>query len=502
MILCNVSQAQSADNWIASGGGSWSLGPNWSTGSVPTANEVATIGASAASVVSPASITLDTDQTAYALVLIPGANKTIHLDPGTNPNSRLTLVHTEIPGQYTNYYTINANIGTGSQINTPVLLGTGASGNFTGTIFSADTAFVINGGLFESGATWGVKIAGKGGIVSYATTPSNYSGDTTIAANGILRLDLNNAIPNGSGKGNVVLETNGQLLFLNATAQTINGLNSTSSSAIVSNMLANNGATLTVGGGDASGTFAGQIGNPEANGVFNLVKIGSGTQRLNGILGYTGTTTVLGGTLLVNGSQKNGGNYSVSSGATLGGVGSIFLQSAASVTVTGSLAPGDLGPGVFNIGGKLNLNPASVLRIELSGLSPGNNAKSYDQLNMTDSTASISASFAHIAVSLVNGFAPKSTDIFYILTRADSGAFGAPQPFDAYPEGAKIKLGNGWTGNVTYLANWKGVQTSSTLTGGNDMGIFNVALVPEPASSAMLFVAVAIAYQLRRRTAW
>jgi autotransporter-associated beta strand protein len=497
---CNVSEAQNSDSWLATSGGSWSLGANWNTGNVPTANEVAIIGSIATSIASPASITLDGDQTAYALTLSPSAGKSIRVGPGANSNNRLTLLHSEIvPGG--NFNTINVGSGTGNQINVPIVLGTAASGSFTATIVSADTAFAINGGLLASGGTWGVRILGPG-IVSYATTPSTYSGDTTIATGGILRLDLNNAIPNGSTKGNVVLEGNGWLQFLNASAETINGLNSTSSTATVSNLLANNGVTLTVGNGNASGTFAGQIGNPEANGIFNLVKIGSGTQRLNGTLYYTGATSVLGGTLLMNGSQKIGGNYSVSKSATLGGKGSIFLQSAASVMVgSGSLAPGDNGPGVLNIGGKLNFDTASVLQIELGGPSPGNNDKSYDQVNMTSSAASISASFAHVGVSLVNGFTPKPTDIFYILTRADSGAFGAPQPFDSHPEGSKINLGFGWTGNVTYLANWKGAQTVSTLTGGNDMAIFNVTLVPEPASLAMLVVATVVAHLPRRRTA-
>jgi autotransporter-associated beta strand protein len=502
MSDCNVSKAQSSDNWITAGGGSWSLGANWSAGSVPTANEVATIGSIATSVASPASITLDTDQTAFALTLSPGSNKSIHLDPGANSNSRLTLLHAANSGP-DNYLTINVVNGTGNQVNASIVLGTGANGSFTATINSADTAFAINGGLLESAGTWGVKISGQG-IVSYATTPSNYSGDSTITNGGILRLDVNNAIPNGISKGNVVLEGGGSLQFLNATAQTINGLNSTSSVATVSNLIANNGTTLTVGNANASGTFAGQIGNTEAKGIFNLVKIGSGTQRLNGANSYHGTTTVLGGTLLVNGKHTTAGSYSVSPGATLGGTGTIELSgSSSSVTVSnGSLAPGDNGPGVLNIKGTLNLSTVGTLRVELGGPSPGNNEKSYDQVNMTASTASINASFAHVAVNLVNGFTPKSTDIFYILTRADSAAFGAPQPFDAYPEGAKINLGNGWTGKVTYLANWQGIQTTSTLTGGNDMAIFNVTSVPEPASLVMLVMAAAIAYLPRRRTAW
>ena len=275
---------QNSDNWVTAGGGSWSLGANWSTGSAPTANEVATIGSIATSVASPASVALDADRTAYALTLAPSTSKSIHLDPGADSDSRLTLLHTEIvPGEISNYVTINVTSGTGSQINTPIVLGTGATGNSTATINSADTAFAINGGLFESGSSWGVKIRGNGkGIVSLATAPSNYSGDTTITTSGILQLDVDNAIPSGSGKGNVVLEGSGRLQFRNATSQSINGLSSTSSTATVWNLTANNGATLTVGKGNANGTFAGNIGNPESNQVFNLVKTGSGIQRFNG----------------------------------------------------------------------------------------------------------------------------------------------------------------------------------------------------------------------------
>ena len=53
---------------------------------------------------------------------------------------------------------------------------------------------------------------------------------------------------------------------------------------------------------------------------------------------------------------------------------------------------------------------------------------------------------------------------------------------------------------MTYLANWKGIQTTSNLTGGNDMAIFNVTFVPEPASLVMLIMATVVAYLPRRRT--
>jgi len=117
------------------------------------------------------------------------------------------------------------------------------------------------------------------------------------------------------------------------------------------------------------------------------------------------------------------------------------------------------------------------------------------------SSATINASFAHLSVNLVNGFKPKATEIFYVLTRTDSAAFGAPQPFDAYPEGAKISLGGGWSGTVTYLANWKGSQSISTLTGGNDMAIFGVTSIPEPSSAVFFALGVLAIPSIRWRRA-
>ena len=132
------------------------------------------------------------------------------------------------------------------------------------------------------------------------------------------------------------------------------------------------------------------------------------------------------------------------------------------------------------------MSSVGTLRAELGGAFPGNGSTFYDQVNMISPTAAINATFAHIAVSLVNGFRPRPSDVFYILTRADSAAFGGPQPFDAFPEGATIGLGSGFTGKVTYKANWTGSQATSTLTGGNDMAIF--IAVPEPTSALLLGV--------------
>jgi autotransporter-associated beta strand protein len=491
---CQPAMAATVDNWSINSGGSWNVGTNWSTGSIPTMAEDAMIGSIATSVASPASITLDAVQTAYGLTLNPGEGKSIHVNPGGSDGRLKLLSNDTAPDGVNKFFTINAISGLGNQINAPIFLGGVVKGTFVATINSFDPAFTINGGIseFANYPSWGVKISGNGrGIVSYATTATSYSGDTTIASNGILRIDLNNAVPSGVNRGNVVLEGNGQLQFFNATAQAINALSSTSTTALVTSIPANNGVTLTVGSSNATGKFAGSIVNPTGTGLFNLIKIGSGTQRLDGADSYRGTTTVSAGTLLVNGKHTSAGNYSTAQGATLGGTGTISLFEKNSVTVSaGSLAPGDSGPGVLNIAGTLNMSNVGTLRVELGGSFPGNGPTFYDQLNVMNPAAGINASFAHLAVTLVNGFKPKPSDVFYILTRADLADFTGRQPFEAYPEGAPVNLGGGLLGKVTYKANWAGNQASSTVTGGNDMAIFNITSVPEPASVSLLGLAV------------
>jgi autotransporter-associated beta strand protein len=497
-VACITKNSSAAviNNWQTSTGGSWNTAANWAA-HVPTNNEDATI-ATAAATSSPATVTLDANQSTYGLTLDPGGGNAIHVDPGAVSTNTLSLLSNDssVDG-IAKFFTINAASGTGNQINAPIQLGPSASNLLPARINSLDPQFSIAGISESPGQTSGVRISGNSqGVVILG--PSTYSGDTTIATDGILRFGSNaGSVPTGAGKGNLVLEGNGQAQFLNATSGMINALISGSSTTIVTNIPANNGVTLTVGNADANGTFAGSINNPNGTGLFNLIKTGTGLQRLSGVNSYRGTTTVSQGTLIVNGTHNNAGNYSLSvSAATLGGTGTINLASGSSVSVTaGKLAPGDGGPGILSINGTLNMSSVGTLTIELGGNVPGNNANSYDQVRMISATAAINASFAHISVGLVNGFLPQPSDVFYILTRADSAAFSNTQPFDALTEGHSINLGGGYSGIVTYKANWAGNQALSTPTGGNDMAIINV--VPEP-MSAMLFAigGIALAWRL------
>ncbi len=71
-----------------------------------------------------------------------------------------------------------------------------------------------------------------------------------------------------------------------------------------------------------------------------LEEYGAGVTILSGSNTYENATRIYEGTLLVNGTNAAGGSFTVSAGASLGGVGLIVPKAGASVTVDGTLAAG------------------------------------------------------------------------------------------------------------------------------------------------------------------
>jgi fibronectin-binding autotransporter adhesin len=237
-------------------------------------------------------------------------------------------------GTYTNAMFI-AGLGNGESTgNGAIRL---AARTISGTVTLMADAATANGTI--SG-----KITGPGGLIVGAgsgngvgtltiTAVNDYSGDTTIngpnsTAASTLQMGAgkSNIMPHGAGKGNLFL--NGAAITpsvatfdLNATVQTINGLNSTGTvaRAIITSSTAGS-ATLILGDNNANGTFGGTIQNGAAGaGYVGLNKIGTGTQTLSGVTTYTGDTVVNGGKLVfgLGTSVNNSTNLTVYSNATL-----------------------------------------------------------------------------------------------------------------------------------------------------------------------------------------
>ena len=144
-----------------------------------------------------------------------------------------------------------------------------------------------------------------------------------------------------------------------------------------------------------------------------------------------------------------------------------------------------------------NLN---IYFAEIGGNTPGNTSSNYDQLNFTNAGPSLGAA---LSLAIVNGYTPSASDVYYILSRSDAGAFGA-STFASLPEGSSVSLGGGITGTITYQANLSPARKrAASITGGNDVAIYNITGVgttPEPTSLMVLGVG-SLMMTRRRRSA-
>ena len=119
-----------------------------------------------------------------------------------------------------------------------------------------------------------------------------------------------------------------------------------SSGTYVTLMLSNHTATTN--------TFSGMINDAGGNAI-SLTKAGSYTQVLAGSNSYSGPTSIVGGSLFVNGSLGGGSVTVVNS--LLGGQGTI--NGATTINAGGILAPGASGLGTLSFANSLTLNSGS-----------------------------------------------------------------------------------------------------------------------------------------------
>ena len=212
----------------------------------------------------------------------------------------------------------------------------------------------FNGGTLEA-------LAAGGGITSSKAVTLNAGAGTFLADAGTTST-LSGVI---SGVGSLTKDGLGTL--------TLTGTNTYSGGTTIS------AGTLQVGNGGTAGSITGNVidnGTLAFNrsdsvtfdrvisGTGNVVKLGTGRLTLTEANTYTGTTTVNGGSLIVDGSIASVQTL-VNPDGLFGGTG--FLRNLVN---SGIVSPGD-SLGTLHVSGDYTQNPNGTLRIEVAGTAPG-----------------------------------------------------------------------------------------------------------------------------------
>ncbi|PDS75805.1 autotransporter domain-containing protein [Rhizobium sp. L43] len=284
-----------------------------------------------------------------------------------------------------------------------ILRATGNEANFLGGFNAGDVMFDTGGAFIDTNGFAigiGTDLQGAGGLTKQGagtltlSGASSYGGVTTVEAGTLQAGSAGAFVQNGA------YVVNGGILDLGGFDLTMGALSGSGGEIAIG------GAELTLD--QASSTTYGGI----LSGSGDFTMLGNGTLLLTGnSSGFTGTTTVADGRLIVNGSL---GGILMMTGGTLAGSGHIDAVTAgAGVTI----APGN-SIGTLTIGGNLTFDPSSTYEVEVD---PGSTAS--DFISVAGIAFLNGAGVVHVGMN--GDYQPFST--YTILTAAGgiNGTFGA-----------------------------------------------------------------------------
>jgi len=404
--------------WSA-GAGNWTTAGGWTIGTAPTTNNNWIVMSGAGGNVNNNAVTavqgLTFASNASGSYTLSGNAMTVGADGITNNSSRAQTVSSNLTLGASQ--TFNAASGALS------FDGTINAGNNTLSV-SGNNAVTINGSISGTGAS--LAKSGSGNLTLGGA--NTYSGGTTISAG---RLIGTSSSLQGAVTNNAALEF----------AQSSNG------------------------------TYSGNI-----NGSGSFTKSGTGTLTLTGNNTYTGATTVSAGKLVINGNVS-ASSTSVSSGATLGGIGTVgplTIQSG------GIVAPGN-SPGILTVNG--NYTQAGQYTAEIAGTTPGSG---YDQISVIG-TVDVSGG------SLVTAFSGSyaKNDLLFILLNDGTDAINGT--FAGFAQGATVASYGYMDWQISYTAN----SATNQFTGGNDIALM---AIPEPSSVTVAGIGLAMLLGRRSRS--
>ena len=238
----------------------------------------------------------------------------------------------------------------------------GSPGSATTLTTGGDNTSTTLSGIISGGANAGLVKTGTGTMT--LTGANTYSGSTTVNA-GTLVAANNTALGSSAGPtsvaGNATLALQGGITVsgqsLNVTATTspnvpsisnVSGTNAWTGNIVMTGATANDQVKYDAAGGSQL-TLSGNIG--EATNAKVFAKTGTGTIVLSGNNTFTGSTNVIGGTLIAASNNALGTatvTNAVQIGATLGVQGNVTIPAGQSFTLNGTTNPPPA-PSISNI---------------------------------------------------------------------------------------------------------------------------------------------------------
>ncbi|WP_213738892.1 autotransporter domain-containing protein [Bradyrhizobium sp. dw_411] len=263
-----------------------------------------------------------------------------------------------------NVSTTNANITNAGGL---LVFDQASNGTYSGVISDGRQMLATSGPMLSGSLVKDDSTGTNSGNLTLSAVQT-YSGGTFVEA-GTLTLGVANAVASSSGvdlgrvggpTGTGAAPAGGPVtatLALSAN-NTLQGLMSETGNNTAVQLNANT-LTLNVGSGDVF-NFGGVLA-----GTGNLVMSGTGAEFLNGTSTYTGTTTVNGGLLSVNGSIATSSLTTVNAGGALGGTGTVgntFVNG-------GTLVPGNNSTGAtgtLTVNGNLAFTTAAQYLVQVT----------------------------------------------------------------------------------------------------------------------------------------
>lgn len=342
---------------------------------------------------------------------------------------------------------------------------------------------------YTGGTDLNVTSSQSGATVDFVADSVNSLGGGAGGTGGVVTFVNNGAVANQNASY-LILKADQSIAGLHSS--TVNTLGATyvtgASSTVASTLTINS----TQGGAGDGSVYAGSIGafllgrqalgGIEAGAAgynINIVKNGTGTQVLTGTSAYTGTTTVNGGALIINGDHSAAsGDVLVAAGGTLGGVG--IIGGATTIANNGTLAPGQ-SAGLLTFGSSLTLAGAdSKVEMEIDGSARGA-LGGYDALNIGTSILYGGDLIFSIDSSIADG----TYDLFSFTTQSgtfDTVLFGGAGPYSG------VFTNSGGT--------WSAIAGGQLFSFEQATGDLTVTVVPEP--SSLVLLALGLPLLLRR----